>query len=321
VRKRIALGLLAATVAVWLVPPPAVAAGRVLRAYEGTTSSGGAITLFTTIRDGVVRFQGVGLEDTATCEDGTSSAFGHGFDLFPRGPRVVEGALDVDHRGFSDAFFVSGTLGSHGGTGTLTHLFAALDASEEPQVCTTGELTWTVERVPVLGAGAPGTVVAGAPGTLVTEVAGGTIETARLSGSGVPAREARAAARLRLRTYEGRTSGRQPLFFVTARGTAGVELFELGIAWELACDDGTSFGLGFFILFAGEPLQAGRVDYDVADPELAFHVNGSLDPHGGAGTTSSVLPALTADLEAQACRSGDLTWRAWRIDAGARAGS
>jgi hypothetical protein len=30
------------------------------------------------------------------------------------------------------------------------------------------------------------------------------------------------------------------------------------------------------------------------------------------------MPALTQDLQAQACRSGVLTWNAWRIDAGAR---
>jgi hypothetical protein len=309
VRKRIALGLVATTVAAWLLPPPALAADRVLRAYEGTTSSGGTMTLFTSKRDGVVRFRGVGLEDAATCADGTTTTFGHGFDLSPGGPLVVDGALEVEHTGFSDAFFVSGTIGSRGGTGTLTHLFAALDGAEEPQVCTTGEVTWTVERVPVLGLAAPGTVV--------TENADGITETTRLDPS--PARDDRAAARLRLRSYEGRTSARQPLFFVTTRGTAGVELLELGVAWELTCDDGTAFGIGFFILFAGEPLQPGRVDYDVTDPELAFHVNGTLGPHAGAGTTSSVLPALTADLQAQACRSGDLTWRAWRIDPGARA--
>jgi hypothetical protein len=310
VRKHVALGLLATTVAAWLLPAPALAGGRVLRAYEGTTSSGGTIILSTTNRGGVIRFQGVGLEDTATCDDGTSIAFAHGFDLFPQGPLVVEGALDVEHTGFSDAFVVAGTLGPHGGDGTLTHLFAALDAAEEPELCTTGELTWTAERVPIPSVDAAGTVV--------TETAGGTTETARLEDSNLVVRE-QAATRLRLRSYEGRTSTRQPLFFVTTRRPTGVELLELGVAWELTCDDGTAFGLGFFILFAGEPLRPGRVDYDVADPELAFHVNGTLDPHGGTGTTSSVLPALTADLQAQACRSGDLTWRAWRIDPGARA--
>jgi hypothetical protein len=299
----------------WIGQPaiPAAAAPAVLRIYEGTTSAGGTITLYATVREGTVRFRAVGLEGEATCEDGTTQPFTHGFDLVPRGVPLVDGALDVEHVGFADAFVLSGTLGTRMGSGTVTHLFAALDVAEEPQLCTTGELTWTVDRVPA--------TVGGPDGSTVSKLLrGGTVETARLDDSN-GAMVGGARARERLRSYEGRTSARQPLFFVTARRPEGVVLLELGVAWELACDDGTSFGLGFFILFAGEPLDPGRVDYDVAAPELAFHVNGSLDPHLGAGTTSSVLPALTADLHPQACRSGDLTWRAWRIDAGARPGS
>lgn len=49
-----------------------------------------------------------------------------------------------------------------------------------------------------------------------------------------------------------------------------------------------------------------------------MHVNGRLGPHSGSGTTSVAVPALTADLQAQACRTSELTWDAWRIDAGAR---
>jgi hypothetical protein len=311
VRKRVALALLATTVTAWLAqPPPALAAPRVLRAYEGTTSAGGTIALFMTARDGVVRFQGVGLEDAATCEDGTSMTFGHGFDLFPRGPLVTDAVLDVEHKGFADAFFLAGTLGSKAGSGTITHVFASLDAAEEPQVCTTGELAWTVQRVPLssLGASAPA----------LAKTLGGAVETARLADPSVSVRAPEARARERLRSYEGRTSARQPLFFVTARSAEGVVLLEMGVGWELDCDDGTVFGLGFFILFAGEPLEPGRVDYDVAEPAIAFHVNGTLDAHLGAGTTSAVLPALSDDLEAEACHSGDLTWQAWRIDPGAR---
>jgi hypothetical protein len=103
----------------------------------------------------------------------------------------------------------------------------------------------------------------------------------------------------------------------TGKRDGTVQLFDLGIGWELTCEDASSITLGFFILFAGEPLEPGRLDYDVSAPELALHVNGRLGPHAGEGTTSGVVPALTADLEAQACRSGDLTWRAWRTDPGA----
>jgi hypothetical protein len=96
-----------------------------------------------------------------------------------------------------------------------------------------------------------------------------------------------------------------------------VVLHELGFGWDLACEDASTISMGFFILFAGEPLEPGRVDYDAVAPEIALHVNGRLGPHLGSGTTSIVIPALTADLAAQACRSGDVTWRAWRIDEGA----
>jgi hypothetical protein len=58
VRRKFVFALLVATVAVWLAPPPApaAAAARVLRVYEGTTSAGGTIVLFSTFRDGVTRF-------------------------------------------------------------------------------------------------------------------------------------------------------------------------------------------------------------------------------------------------------------------------
>jgi hypothetical protein len=313
VRRKFAFALLAMTVAVSLAPPPtpAAAAARVLRVYEGTTSAGGTIVLYSTFRDGGTRFQAIGLEDAATCEDGTSVPFGHGFDLSPRGIRLEQGQLDVEYVGFSDAFFLTGTLGTKMGSGTITHLFAALDASEEPQLCTTGELTWTVRRVPLAN-------LEGPAGTIVTKVVDGVTETSRLGGSGVPLRSTHAPLRERLRTYEGRTSARQPLFIITARRPEGVVLIELGLAWDLACEDGGAIGLGIFILFSGEPLDPGRVDYDVSEPEIAFHINGILGPHSGSGTTSAVMPALTQDLQAQACRSSVLTWNAWRIDAGAR---
>lgn len=99
------------------------------------------------VRDGVVRLQGMGLEDVAPCADGSSVGFAHGFDLQPRGLSMVDGAFELEHVAFSDAFTASGSLGTRVGTGTVTHLFAALDASERPHLCSTGELTWTVQRV------------------------------------------------------------------------------------------------------------------------------------------------------------------------------
>jgi len=312
VRRKLVFALVVTALAVSLIPPaPATAAPSSLRIYEGTTSAGGTIVLFSTFRNGVTRFRAIGLEDAATCEDGTSVPFGHGFDLVPRGIRLEQGQLEVEHVGFSDAFFLAGTLGTKMGSGTITHLFAGLDATEEPQLCTTGELTWTVERATLVRD-------QGTARAVVAKIVDGVTETSWFAGSGVPSHALAAPLRERLRTYEGRTSARQPLFIITARRPEGVVLIELGFAWDLACEDGDAVGLGVFILFAGEPLEPGRVDYDSTGPELALHVNGQLGPHSGSGTTSVVMPALTQDLQAQACRSSVLTWEAWRIDAGAR---
>jgi hypothetical protein len=310
----VAVGALVVTAATGVVASarPAVADPPVLRTYEGTTSAGDAIQLFVTARHGVARFRSVGLEGTATCEDGTTLPISHGFDLGTSGIPIVEGALDVENVGFADAFFLAGTLGTRTGSGTITHLFAALDAAEEPQICTTGELTWTATRVFGVADAAAGPVLAVDLGRVV--------ETAGLASGGSAGDANRVAAVERLRSYEGRTSARFPMFAVTSRRSGGVVLHELGVGWELGCDDGSSVALGLFIFFAGEPLDPGRLDYDVTAPEIAFHVNGRLGPHAGDGTTTGILPALTADLRAQGCRSGDLTWTMWRTDAGARLG-
>lgn len=315
-RRSGVLGVLVMVIGVVLGPAPALATDPpVLRSYEGTTSAGDVIRIFTTARDGgVVRFLAAGIEGAASCDDGTTIAFAHGLDLGPRGVVLTGSGLDVEGVGFSEATFLEGTLGSKAGSGTITHLFAALDATEEPMLCTTGELTWTVDRIVDQTAARMLERLIASADTLVSEPSNGLREISRLAPV---TDDATVALRERLRSYEGRTSAHDPLFVVTSKRPEGVVLLELGFGWELACDDGATLGLGFFILFAGEPLDPGRLDYHVTAPELALHVGGRLGPHTGSGTTSSVVPALTADLQAQACRSGELDWRAWRTDPGA----
>ena len=117
-------------------------------------------------------------------------------------------------------------------------------------------------------------------------------------------------------------SSRDPLFIITAKHPGRVALVELGFGWNLACDDGTSVGLGFFILFGDQPLDPERLDFDIpgGGGGFALHIHGRLGTHEGSGTTSTTMAALTDDLQAQACRTEDLTWRAWRTDPGARPG-
>lgn len=306
-RRPIAVIACLAAAAALLVPSPAAAASPTrIRHYAGVTSEGDAFAITTVVRAGVVRLREVSINGTAACEDGTLFEFGHGLGFAARGPLISDGQLQYEDIAFSDAFFLLGRLGSKGGSGTVTHLFAALDALEEPQVCTTGELTWQVQRVPESNA-----VVSD---VIVTKVVDGVTSTIRFGSTTTPAAQ---EAEGRIRSYEGRTSARDPLFVITIKHPETVALLELGFGWELACDDGTSIGLGFFILFAEEPLEPQRLDYDIAAMELALHIHGGLGSHGGSGTTTTTIPALTADLHAQGCRTGDLTWRVWRTDPGA----
>ena len=302
--------VLALILAVVAVPSPVGALAGTVRHYAGETSAGDRFRISTRTSDnGVVTLNGITVDAVATCDDGTSFAFSHGLRLGAGGPVIVGGQVDLEEIFFSEAFLLSGQLAGPTGSGTVTHVFATLDALEQPQVCTTGELTWDVSQVTDAAGARPARIV-------TTTVVDGARLTAR---TGSP--DADAAARdIRLRSYRGRMSSRDQLFVITAKHPGGVALIELGFGWNLACDDGTSVGIGFFILFAGEPLDPARLDYDLpaAGGGFALHIHGRLGVHAGSGTTSTTMAALTADLQAQACRTGDLTWRAWRTDPGAR---
>ena len=302
--RRFTLALVAIAALAALAEPAGASGGSRYRLYQGTTSDGGTVVLITSVDDGAVRFQALGLSATTTCEDGSTLAMDRGIDLSPDGVPVDPAALEVTEVTFADAFSLTGRLGSKAGGGTVSLIAATLDLDEEPQRCTTGELQWSASRIPLAGdATLDAAVRIVDRSTGVTTLIGPALAT-----SARPAE--------RLRNYSGRTSTGHPMFVVTQKRPEGIVMHELGIAWHLACDDGQALDLGFFIFFAGEPLEPGRLDHDVSAPELAFHVNGRLGSHTGDGTTTSIVPALTEDLGAQGCRTGDVTWRAWRTDPG-----
>jgi hypothetical protein len=306
-RSVVVLVALTAAAAVLAAVPAAGTTPRRIRAYAGETSAGGEIVFRTSVRDDRVRLLGVGLEGTITCEDGSSSEFAGGI-AWGGGLPMPDGRIDVEDVFLNDALLIHGRLGMHRGSGTIESLGAALDASEQPQICTTGELTWSVERV-------SGRAARGLAGPGVATLTGdGVTKTFRVSPADG---RSRAPTDGRLRSYEGRTSARDRLFVATLKRPDSVSLVELGFEWGLACDDQSEIGLGFFILFAEEPLEPGRLDYDLSAPEIALHVHGRLGLHAGEGTVSAIVPALTGSLTAMGCRTGDLTWTAWRTDAGA----
>ena len=66
-------------------------------------------------------------------------------------------------------------------------------------------------------------------------------------------------------------------------------------------------------------MPQGRFDLDwvTGGPGgEALHVHGQLGAHLGSGTVTLKWPALTDDLQAQLCVSGEQTWELWRTDAG-----
>lgn len=107
---------------------------------------------------------------------------------------------------------------------------------------------------------------------------------------------------------------------VTRRDDAGVGLLRLSWRWTLVCEDGIQVlgRTGYFFGGGGHVMPRERLDMDLVSigPGEAFHVHGDLDGHLGSGTVALTWPALTQDLQAQLCVSGEQTWDLWRTDAG-----
>jgi hypothetical protein len=138
-----------ASVLVLASAAPASAATRV-RVYRGETSQEHIIKFQVARTDAGRRYlrQMDARNLTATCEDGTTQSFGFGYGFGGPYVRIAEGGTFSyeDVSSFS-AFRLEGRLGSMSGEGTLSYTFPALTDDEQAQVCTTGDLTWTVEYV------------------------------------------------------------------------------------------------------------------------------------------------------------------------------
>ena len=268
------------------------------------------------VSEGVVRLRELSVGGTLSCEDGTENGIGIGIGWSPgAAPVLTDQRLDVVETGFiSFALMVNGRLGSHRGSGTLTLLFPGLTADEQAQLCTTGELTWTLERTAVETGIPRGQVVR------VEHVQGLRI-TVALGAS--DSEQTTTITRLEprpTRHYRGRTSQDETMKVATRRTEAGVGLLRFDWGWELVCDDGTEVAGGSgYSFWGGMVMPPGRLDLDdvsVGPGGQALHVHGQLGAHLGTGTVTFKWPALTEDLQAQLCESGEQTWELWRTDAG-----
>lgn len=74
-------------------------------------------------------------------------------------PALPSHTLTLDDVGPDGAIHLHGKIQATTGTGTLSYTIPRLTAGEQPQLCTTGELTWSVARTvpPVLNPGPQGT--------------------------------------------------------------------------------------------------------------------------------------------------------------------
>lgn len=145
-RKKIVLVALMAAVAA--AAASSASAAR-LRAYRGTTSADRKI--FFVIRvadDGRRSLKEMGFGVELLCEDATTINFESRWWFGGVGHRLEGRRLTFDEVFGPEALHITGVFRAQTADGTFKDTQATLTDTEEAQLCTTGDLTWTAERVP-----------------------------------------------------------------------------------------------------------------------------------------------------------------------------
>lgn len=316
-RKAFWIAIVALVVVAGLMPATASAVPRV-RYYEGPTSDGGRLRLRVVVKDGVPYLNLLLIDGSYGCEDGTQGELiDDGVGWSPQGPAIADANLELSENWGAVAFMVSGYLGSLRGSGRLTFLIPGLTENEQAaQVCTLGEVTWSVERTDRIFALSPTTTGEGEGGaTLATgfAVTGPQDSLALSQGETGP-----------IRHYRGRTMPMDRNMAVRTSPTGTGIALHYRVGYSLACENGAEIqGSTRSPAYDAQVMPPGRLDVDIAPApdtlalgQMWLHLHGELDRHLGSGTFSMIWPQLTEDLQAQLCQTGDQTWRLWRTDAG-----
>jgi hypothetical protein len=157
----IAVGALAA---LSLMAPPAQAA--ISKRYRGHLSDGSSIqAVLQRGHAGALRVRSISFEAHLTCEDAMTTDWIVGIG-FGRGPAVVDHAVEVDVVDPDTALHIHGTFGPHRASGDFRFSVPALTEDEQAQLCTTGDLTWTMRRI----ADAPGIAPESADASMHVEI-------------------------------------------------------------------------------------------------------------------------------------------------------
>jgi hypothetical protein len=263
-----------------LIPATAASAGDAprVRYYEGPTSAGGRLHIRVVVKDGVPYVTLLSIDGPYRCEDGTrgelvDDGVGWGDSL---APAINDARLELSENWHVVAFMVSGRLGSHQGSGTLTFLMPGFTADRQAaQVCTTGELTWSVERT-------SGEDFPFIPAVRVKSRGQGT-----LMGLGQSSSEGTALAPTEaspIRHYRGRTSQELYMAAQTQPTDSRIAMRGLSVGYLLTCEDdieneGGIRPLAFFDSTQVMPPQ--RLDVD-------------LEPSSRAGTGLGLEPPRRA---------------------------
>ena len=146
-KRATALVLMCLVFSVTVVSVDASAGAGKRRVYEGTLSNGYPMGIKLVLReDRSPALREVGFGADITCEDGTLQTWFIGFGWAGGLPALPSHALDLDLVDSSQAIHLQGKVQAIHGAGTLQLTIAALTADEQSQLCTSGEVTWTVER-------------------------------------------------------------------------------------------------------------------------------------------------------------------------------
>jgi hypothetical protein len=134
-------------VAVLTAASTASAAAR-FRVYRGKTSAGTRIAFLIRVADdGRMSMKGLRFRADLMCDDGTTMAFFSWWEWFGVGERLDGRRLVFDSVDPFGALHVAGVFRAGTASGTFRDAVPTLTSEEQPQLCTTGELTWTAERV------------------------------------------------------------------------------------------------------------------------------------------------------------------------------
>lgn len=139
------IAILAAHLVV-VIAAPASSATR-LRVYKGETSDGHRISFRVARTDQGRSIRDVGIGVTFTCEDDTTQEWGIHWGLARDQVPITKGAFSFDDADSQLATHIAGQIGRSEGSGTASLAIAALTEDEEAQLCTTGDLPWTVEYI------------------------------------------------------------------------------------------------------------------------------------------------------------------------------